>query len=210
MDTIHNFYIDCINYKNTNKECEGITKDKAQGYIPKGFLYSTQRPKILIAAKNPGHPLSGEIDYYKGKTDSEIIQSHMQFVRKVFNDKYLKTPFHKNLERYIRFFLDLDENTDIFNYVVYTNLVKCETIKETGRIKSTTVKNCYNNFFIREIDLFKPKVILALGKEVEMFLAKKNLGIPVVGIKHPSYFYKKGDENKILEEKKEKIKSFVT
>jgi len=188
MDQIEKLYVSCINCSNT--DCRGINKNKAKGIIPKGFFYSTTKPKILIAAKNPGHPLEGEIEKYKGKSDFDMFVAHKQFVKKVFTDPKIKTTFHKNLEEYIKFFLGFNKDApiDIFDYVNYTNLVKCETINETGRISTITMENCFRNYFLQEIELFKPKVILALGREVELFLKKKNLNIPIIYIKHPSYY----------------------
>ena len=211
MDAIENFYLSCINCKNTKNNCPGIWKDKKEGVMPKGFFYWTTSPKIFIVGKNPGHPLPTETDRYKDKSDFDILIAHKRLVKEVFNDSNLKTTFHKNVNRYVRFFLDLssDPQISIFDYVSYTNLVKCSTEKETGRISTKTIQNCFTNYFVKEIELFKPKVILALGGEVKKFLAKQRLSIPIISVKHPSYYYKKEDELKILSEIKERLKIYI-
>lgn len=211
MNPIDELYIGCINCNKTNTDCPGITKNKAEGMIPKGFYFQTNQPTILIVAKNPGHPLEDEQERYIGKTDIEIYEAHKQFVKDIFNGSDLTTTFHKNLKRYIKHFLDIEQklDKDIFNYVCYTNLVKCTTTEESGIIKTQTKQNCYSNYLSKEIELFKPKVILALGNEVANFLNKKKLKIPIIIIKHPSYYYKREKRNEILDEKRDEIKLYL-
>jgi len=68
------------------------------------------------------------------------------------------------------------------------------------------MQECYETYLLREISLFKPQVLLALGNEVRNFLARqKGLGVPVVGIKHPSYFYRRDIEAETLSKIKAEI-----
>ena len=66
-------------------------------------------------------------------------------------------------------------------------------------LNKNTIEECYNKYLINEIKLFNPELLLALGREVERFLVKKKdeHKLPVIYIKHPSYYYKKTDEEKI-------------
>ena len=58
-------------------------------------------------------------------------------------------------------------------------------------------ENCFNKLFVEELEIYKPKVVLAAGNEVYNFL-KHRIKYPIVKVKHFTYFYPKKDEVKIL------------
>jgi hypothetical protein len=55
----------------------------------------------------------------------------------------------------------------------------------------------------------KPKILLALGREVYKYLNKKDLKTPIIYIKHPSYYYKKNEEKEILLKIKYEIRKYI-
>ena len=122
--------------------------------------------------------------------------------------------YQHNLRRYLRYFLGLTEKLETYDEykqvysiqfekeiekaVSITNLFKCSTECEQEKIKGSSFDVCYDKFFVRELDLIQPQIILALGDEVTKYLKRKKLRLPLFSIKHPSYFYKKADESDIL------------
>ena len=70
---------------------------------------------------------------------------------------------------------------------------------------------CYKNHLVREIEFFKPRVVFALGREVEKYLKKfeKNGQFKVVYIKHPSYHYRKELRQIKIADIKEKYKAII-
>ena len=176
---------------NTSKECPSIRRNKEIGLVPRGFYFESQyfkSPlKILVVANNPGPAAEGE-EEYKDKTGLDLVNAHLEFMRTV--DK--KSLFHKRLrKRYLPEILKLPEDK-VFNHSAFTNLVKC-TAANKGMIASSrpTVKKCFNKWFKKELRLYRPKAILAVGRPIEEFLKKNSeiFGIPskcVIYVKHPA------------------------
>jgi len=212
---IDNFYISCMSCSNSSDKCPGILKDFENGLPPRGFYYKTSPVDILVVGKNPGHPFHGESDNYRNKKGKKLFEAYRKHQDSYYNNPNIyaerSNTFHKNLFLYISQFLVIDQKPDIiYNHIAHTNIVKCSTLDETGKLNKMTIKECYNNFFLTEIELFKPKVILALGREVEKFLnSKKDINIPIIYIKHPSYYYKAEEESEILKNIKLEIAKYL-
>jgi hypothetical protein len=212
---IDSFYISCMNCPNTEVQCKGILKDIPGGIPPRGFLYMAAPIKILVVSKNPGHPLPGEQAKYVGKSGESLFLAYRNHQNDVYYHlheiKDRSVIFHKNLFSYLSYFLDIENDVDtIYQYAAHTNLVKCSTVGEQDKLARSTMEECYQKYFIEELKLLQPKVLLALGHEVEKFLIKKKSqhGLPVVYIKHPSYHYSKENKDRILAEKKEEILAY--
>jgi uracil-DNA glycosylase len=207
------YYISCMNCE--NKNCKDVWNNKSDGIPPRGFYYLQQNIKILVVAKNPGHPIDGESEKYKGLTGKELFYAYRErqnaFYYQLENEKNRSSRFHKNLFRYLSYFLDIENKpSEIYKSVAHTNLVKCSTYDEQAKLSKNTMEECYTKHFLKEIEYFNPSLILALGREVEHFLKyRKELDIPIIEIKHPSYFYRKDDEKRILAEKKNEISQYI-
>jgi len=190
--------------------CPGIWKNIPAGIPPRGFFFKVAPVKLLVVAKNPGHPLKGEVDLYRGRIGSDLFFAYRRFQKKVYPDpgkiREFSTRFHKTLFRYISYFLDIP-HTDIYLHAAHTNLVKCSTRDEQARLKPKTMMECYTQYFRTELELLRPKVLLALGREVERFLIERQTdhNLPVVYIKHPSYRYRREEEKQILSDIKQQI-----
>lgn len=204
------FYTSVCACPNTALECPGVINSASTGWPPRGFFTeATESPiEILVVGKNPGHPLPEESSLYEGRSAAEIAAIHLAFAGGVFKGEHdtsmearRSTRFHKNLRRYLAFFLDCPES-DVFRRAAYTNLVKCSSPGEQDRLNLKTMNECFARHFIRELAFFRPRLLLALGREVENFLRKASAsglhGFPVVYIKHPSYHYRKDQEFEIL------------
>jgi uracil-DNA glycosylase len=223
------FYIKVMNCTCSRSECPQSRKDFKSGWAPpRGFNpCKSNTANILVVGKNPGHPLEKEIPFYKGKRGENLLKAKEEWdsfkcetMLPSIKDRSLK--YHKNLRRYLRYFLELskkletykeyhtsyslDHEKKISEHVAFTNLFKCSTKCERERIKDASFENCYKKYFKEEIKLIRPQCILALGKEVTKFLKSKQLEVPLISIRHPSYFYRKNAELNILRNKKTELK----
>ena len=92
------------------------------------------------------------------------------------------------------------------NKVYITNLIKCY-IKPGTTLQSEWMSTCLP-YFIVQLQLVKPKVIIALGKDVSNFLLNKEenmgsmrgnvynyMGIKLISTYHPSYLTRGGGVN---------------
>jgi uracil-DNA glycosylase len=237
---VEKFYIECMSCPVSKSECPKAWKDFSKGLVPRAFDICRSRfPKLLVVAKNPGHPLekSSERQFYAGKKGKRLFQSHLDW-RKEFVEKILGQPdpslrFHKNRYRYLRYFLGHVEklesykeykrrgaqvgrlskdNKKIMQSVAITNLFKCSTKNEREKLSFKDVKTCLERNFLKEVEMLKPQVILALGNEVGGILKRleKDQDLPpVVKIKHPSYFYEKTIEARELSKAKRALSKYL-
>lgn len=215
------FYASVCACPNTETECPGIINSPSSGWPPRGFFTEAADPPIdiLVVGKNPGHPMPQEPNLYKDRSASDIAEVHLDFVRGAFlgdqdlsSEARRSTRFHKNLRSYLAFFLDVPE-PDVFHHAAYTNLVKCSTHGEQDRLHRQTMNECFSRHLIREIEFFRPRVLLALGREVERFLLKAGERglhrLSVIYIKHPSYHYARTAERAILSDIRAQIGRFL-
>jgi len=213
INNLKNIYINCMN---CTKNCNNIYKDILNGIPPRGFYFKIIPIKILIIGKNPGHPLRNQKDVFKDKTGENLYITYRTYLENLYSNILFNTDksttFHKNLFRYISFFLDISNNiNEIYKYVAHTNLLKCSTRDEQLPLNKCkeAVDTCFNTYLINEIDNMQPKILLALGREVYKYLNKKDLKIPIIYIKHPSYYYKKNEEKEILLKIKYEIRKYI-
>jgi len=209
-------YTDCVNCSNNENDCPSIWKDFSTGVIPRGFYFESSNIQILVIAKNPGHPLEREQKLLVNKSGKELLNSYFSFHRSLYKkfkfSSERSTTFHKNLfNRYLPYFLDIPAEK-IYSKIAHTNLVKCSTRNEQERLNKRVMLTCFNKYLLNEIRIYQPKVILALGNEVYQFLKKHQdkFNVPIIKIKHPSYFYRKEEEKEILKSIKEEIHTYLT
>ena len=192
INDLKKFYACCMNCPNTSKECPSILRNKEMALIPRGFYFKSQYfespRKILVVANNPGTPAEGEEEYYENRRRLDLVNAHLEFMRTV--DK--RSLFHKRLrERYLPVTLKLPKDK-VFNHSAFTNLIKC-TAANKGMFASShlTVKKCFNKWFKKELRLYRPEAILAVGRPTEKFLKKNTeiFGMPsrcIIYVKHPA------------------------
>ena len=233
---VEEFYIKCINCSVSQSECPKAWKDFSKGLVPRAFHICRSRfPKILVVAKNPGHPLDkyGERQFYDGKKGKRLFQAYLKW-RNEFVENLLCQPdpslkFHINKTRYLRYFLSHVEklesfeayrkrcfqagriskdHKEIMRSVAFTNLFKCSTKNEREKLSFKDVKVCLERYFLKEVEMLKPQVILAFGNEVGSNLKRlkkdKNLP-PIEKVRHPSYFYNKDIEARQLSKVKRSL-----
>ena len=73
---IRSFYIDVMNCAYKENEWTHAWKDFSPGVVPRAFsACKSNTAKILVVAKNPGHPLEGETTSYKGKKGEDLLKA---------------------------------------------------------------------------------------------------------------------------------------
>lgn len=202
-------YTRCMNCPYTAEQCPGIWKNIADGLPPRGFHYEVAPVDILAVAKNPGHPGDEEWDRYRGKIGKDLLVEYREFQEESIGEvqEGRGGRFKRNLSEYLSSLLDVGIG-DIYKYAAYTNLVKCSSHREVGELEARTKETCYRRFLTHEIELFAPKVLLALGHEVENFLHDHEWEWPippVIYIRHPSIHYRKDKEKEILADIRRKV-----
>lgn len=206
-------YTECMNCANTTAQCPGTWKDVPRGIPPRGFFFQRVPVKILVVGKNPGHPLQGETKELTGRDGRDLYVACHTMQERHYADllaiRERSITFHTNLFRYLSYFLDVPES-EIWNHAALTNLVKCSTPGERDLLDQKTMSECYSRYFVRELAVLRPQVLLALGREVEKYLRSRAAEhrLPVVYIKHPSYYYRRDAEAQILLSLKNGIRGF--
>lgn len=89
-----------------------------------------------------------------------------------------------------REFNKLLKETGIFDEIFVDNIVHCST--SANSINDTYSKACFQ-FLLEELQILKPKIIIAMGKQVFEILLDRcrenNIQIPLKFIWHPSYVF---------------------
>ncbi len=128
----------------------------------------------------------------RGLVESTFVQSHVLTVSEKGNheqnraifwcDPHGKT-FFKRLAKWLTYVLDVSEEA-VFDRVVYTNAVKCTT-QNNKRPSWDPALTCHLHHLSKEIDVWNPKLVVALGNSSSEYLA--GLGISFEFLPHPSH-----------------------
>ena len=212
---LHALYRECVNCPNNEQNCPGIWRDTAKGVFPDGFYFEAVPVDVLVVGKNTGHPDERELEIFPGLTGDALYKRLREKQTEDFQNGGLGASaqlFSRKLADYLCIILDTEEK-DLFSRVAFTNLVKCRTIVESGNdLHEKTMKNCFDKYLRKEVELFQPKVILALGRAPEKYLLRKSwryLGVPVLYLKHPSRPLSNKEAPATLNALKEEINYFI-
>ena len=176
--------------------CDGIVNNPQQGIIPRSFFCATVPSKVslLIVGRNPAHAKEWEYQLYAKTPPSDLVSKHLSVVADLFSEKQsVQSTFHTNLIRRVAAILDVPPTPDeVFQHSALTALTKCQSLgKRTDATPSSTIAICAERFLLREIELYRPHFLLALGNEVFFFLKspkfKAKHGLPVGNLWHPSW-----------------------
>jgi DNA polymerase len=154
----------------------------------------------MMVSKNPGMGVPQESDLYKPLSAADRVQAHENFVRRRFEGKnpLITSTYHANILDWVAIILGVEPTHEaVFSKAAMTALAKCESlVDKTSAIPDSTSMHCSSKFLFREIDLIKPKYLLALGNEVERFLTRPAIqqihGLPVGKLYHPSWTNMRG------------------
>lgn len=226
----------------STKRCGDIKleTDSRKGIFPRGLHPNLKsKTNILVVAKNPGSIFSQEKRIYSKYPNNpwKCMQAYdKRQIGILFSSKNkLSSRFHINRFRYLKFIMSKDVKLETFEDtkerfeewrknnkkiqeiegVSSTDLFKCSTKNEQQKFRNHDFYLCFFMFFMQELKILKPKVLLALGSEVNKFLkyiTKEDYikkGVEIIPIKHPSYFYKRKDENKRLKSIRSRIQKVL-
>jgi uracil-DNA glycosylase len=164
--------------------CSDIIRD-GNSNIPRGFYTEAQLGDpidLMVVGINPGQAMDSEQGIYSGLSPRKQATTHLDFAGLSFEPPYGKT-FFKRLAKWLSYVLGVSEKA-VFKRVVYTNMVKCSTPHNKRPIWETRL-TCYQHHLSREIDVWKPRMVVALGPECGKYLA--SLGIKFEFLPHPSH-----------------------
>jgi uracil-DNA glycosylase len=226
---LRKFYTRVISCPLTAKECPYALKNFAKGDIPRGFSFKEKaHPDILVVRKNPGHADKAEKEYYRGRKGKSLFKALTRYhhgkniIRPKGSNRFSINErryllfilgYHKQLVPFKTFQIQDNERKKISQRVFFTNLFKCSTEDEQATIPKSAFSVCYERYFLEELRLVKPRLILAAGREVYNFLQRKEkvgqITVPIIYIKHPSYFYSKENESPKLKKIKRSVKKIL-
>lgn len=167
-------------------------------YVPRDFFGYYEPPKkILVIGMNPGKILKSETREYSKIHNSpgnvtqaeaeQMVYKHLELAEEMFHkgmhiqDNRLRLSFHIHFPEAISKILNIDVD-DIFDYIYYTNMVKCQTKRVLTKLKmedrTYLIENCYNLHLKKEIELLRPDLILTYGHIVYESLPWRDL-IPI-------------------------------
>jgi len=164
-----------------NDKCKSIVNDRDAGIIPRWVGGELENPDLMVVGYNPGKCGTIERFLYKefAKNDPELI---IRFTNHCMQDQGNQR--NSFITRLTRLFNEVFGEGKFLPKVCITNLVKCEGVVN-GILDPGTKEHCYKKFLQKEVELLKPKVILAFGLEVFKFLASHGVS-NVLKAPHPS------------------------
>jgi len=182
--------------------CPGIRNEPENGAMGRSFYcpYDPSGITLMMVSKNPGMGVPQERQLYKPLSAANRVQAHENFVRRRFegNNPLITSNYHANILEWVAIILDVEPTHEaVFSKAAMTALAKCESLADkTTALPESTIMHCSSKFLFREIDLIKPKYILALGNEVQEFLTRPAIqqlhGLPVGKLYHPSWTNMRG------------------
>ena len=138
--------------------------------MPRSFYAATTPLDVLVVGMNPGRlPLDKEREAYRDLTGVALVRTQLPLTQKLIEAG--GTRFARQLMRYLDDLLGLHDDDSVFRRVAVTQLVKCQSAEGFDHLHPLTVDECFRRHLTREIEFFRPKAILAVGREVEQFLA---------------------------------------
>ena len=182
--------------------CDGIVRD-GDTHIPRGFYTQAKRGapiKLMVVAQNPAQPWGAQLGAYARLNAAQRVRLQLQLVRDAMIGERRRT-FQVRLIAWLSSILSRPE-PDIFNHVVYSNVVKCTT-PNNHRPSQSLADTCASRHLIREIAFWKPTVIIGLGSAASAYLSK--MGIAHELMPHPSNRKSTVDNNQAIERLRNKL-----
>lgn len=159
-----------------NLNCEGINNNPKEGIIPRCLIPEKRSGTntCIVVGLNPGKCKKKERDYYLAKGIK-----YESVVGYFFESNLSSRPYFKRTR-------DLITRLGFDGDILWTDLVKCESLGKNGKIPVQTLRVCINRFLRKEINLFKCSTIFALGNVAFDFCALSFPDHFIVGIPHPT------------------------
>jgi DNA polymerase len=185
-----------------SRQCPGVENDPVNGIMGRSFycLNESAGIDILLVSKNPGISDPRENALYAPLSGHDRVMAHEDFVQARFlgTNHIITSRYHANIINWVSVILDVPAEHDaVFSRVAMTALVKCHSANlKTDSLPEITKTACATNFLYREIELLKPKFLLALGGEAFDYLVSPGVKakhcLPVGKLYHPSWSNMRG------------------
>jgi hypothetical protein len=156
-----------------------VLLDKQQGIIPRCLIFDQDRDAqgqgSIVVGVNPGTSSEEERKFYRDKGCS--YDSVLTFWR----DSVRKS------SRYYKLLMDFLDQAGFKGPILWTELVKCESRKDTI-LSIETIRKDINRYLFKEIDeqLLADWPLIAVGRQAYEILAYKFSERQVIGIPHPT------------------------
>jgi hypothetical protein len=222
----YNLELEAIYSKITvcNKRCQDIHNEPATGIMGRSFYcpFDVSGVSLLLVSKNPGISRQHENRIYAHLTDRERVTEHEKFIKGRFlgTNRIINSRYHENILQWVAIILAVEPTHDaIFRRTAMTALVKCQSQQDkTKKLPKSTKDICSDTFLYSEINIIRPKLLLALGDEAYKYLTQSDIQsrhkLPVDRLYHPSWtnmpggvdHYKRSELSRI---RKEYLKAVV-
>jgi len=186
------------------RQCPGIVNDRRQGLIPRSFYWQSSDSadvSLLIVSKNPASSPAWERDLFARTAPKDLVSAYLQSAGDVFNGVLsVSSSYHSNLIRRVAAVLGVESSPEaVFRHAAMTALAKCQSSgAKTDKIPHVTFETCAETHLFREIAMFRPVYLLALGNEPFEYLTEPRVaarhGLRVGKLWHPSWSNMPGGE----------------
>jgi len=192
---INNFYINVMNcQENCALENSCVIHNPKSGHFPRAFYFDAKKPmKILVIGANPakgkGTGKEFKILQENAFNHQKLLEIQKEIVWDMFESN--KHVFQRYLNKALKILLFDDENSPehILDYIYYSNLVKCSTDPDFGKltekVKRQIVSKCYHQCLKKELELLKPQLILVYSADAFKILHSittiKVVSLPRIG-----------------------------
>ena len=171
INTIGKRLIRCEN------QCEGVVNKPEEGIFPHCLILETAKRSrynpCVIVGLNPGHASTDERSYMTGNRE------YKSFVTYWNNQKY-NHPYYKNLR-------DMAEILSLTGAILWTEIVKCESNKDTIPVPMTTTISCMKEYLFEELKKVDESwPLIGAGQKAYFALAYCYPARTVIGVPHPT------------------------
>ena len=163
---------------NCNFGCEGINNNRKEGIIPRGLIIDKRTnggdKACAIVGINPGISKAPERRTYKSADDLYAAQ-------KAYWASQLKQA------KYYKLLNDFVDKFHRFNFILWTEMVKCENFSKNAPPPIQTFRCCTQKYLNRELDLFPADFpLFAIGRKTFDALSYIYRKRTVFGVPHPT------------------------
>lgn len=184
------------------RRCAGVENDPDRGIMGRSFYcpHLGSGIDMLLVSKNPGISDPRENDLYAPLDGPARVAAHTDFVRARFvgTNRIITSRYHANIISWVSVILGVPADHDsVFSRVAMTALVKCHSANlKTDTLPDQTKDACATSYLYAEIEILKPKFLLALGGEAYDYLVSSSVKarhrLPVGKLYHPSWSNMRG------------------
>lgn len=190
--------------------CAGVDNDPVAGVMGRSFYcpFDPANVTLLMVSKNPGQGSVEEAEIYRPLDGVRRVSAHESFVKDRFEGRntLITSRYHANILSWVSVILGVEPEHDaVFRKAALTALAKCQSIADkTEKLPEATQMTCAENFLFAEIELIKPKFLLALGGDAYRFLCAPDVvsrhKLPVGNLYHPSWNNMRGGVERYVRE----------